>query len=278
MMSGPQQQATVYSITFGSWTESVSPLLEAAGLGATLRNRPRVLIKPNLVENLAPPITTPVGLVEALVNYIRNRAPDTEIIIAEGCGSLEYDTGHCFQALGYSALAAAKNISLVDLNQAPLVRRSLKGCHRWPEMHLPGMVFDSFLISVPVLKAHTLAEVTLTMKNMMGLAPPSHYQQGGHWKKAAFHQGIQEALFDLNRYRTPDFTLLDASVGMARAHLRGPTCSPPVNRLAAGFDPVAIDAYGATLLKRNWRGIGHIRMAHRVLGLAEPLDIRQIRP
>ncbi|MCF6290997.1 MAG: DUF362 domain-containing protein [Desulfobacterales bacterium] len=278
MMSGPQQQATVYSISFRSWTASVPPLLAAAGLAAALRNRPRVLIKPNLVENLHPPITTPVELVEALVDYIRDQAPDTEIIIGEGCGSLEYDTGHCFQALGYKALADAKKIRLVDLNQAPLVRRSRRECRRWPEMHLPGMVYESFLISVPVLKAHTLAGVTLTMKNMMGLAPPAYYQQGGHWKKAAFHQSIQEALFDLNRYRTPDFTLLDASVGMARAHLRGPTCNPPVNRLVAGFDPVAIDAYGARLLKRNWRDIGHIRMAHRVLGLAEPLDIRQIRP
>ncbi len=278
MMSSAQQQATVYGIRFSSWSESVPPLLEAAGLGAVLRKRPRVLIKPNLVENLAPPITTPVALVKALVEYIRDQAPDTEIIIAEGCGSLEYDTGHCFQALGYTALAEAKNIRLVDLNQAPLVRRSLKECCRWPEMHLPELVFDSFLISVPVLKAHTLAGVTLTMKNMMGLAPPAHYQQGGHWKKAAFHRGIQEALFDLNRYRTPDFTLLDASVGMAQAHLLGPTCSPPVNQLTASFDPVAIDAHGATLLRRDWRDIGHIRMAHRVLGLAEPLAVRQIRP
>jgi uncharacterized protein (DUF362 family) len=134
---------------------------------------------------------------------------------------------------------------------------------------LPEILFDVFLISVPVLKAHSLAGVTLTMKNMMGTAPPSHYQQGGHWKKASFHTGIHEAVFDLNRYRCADFTILDATVGMAEAHLWGPTCSPPVNTLAAGWDPVAIDAYGCDLLDRSWRNIGHIFLANNELGQAE---------
>jgi len=117
--------------------------------------------------------------------------------------------------------------------------------------------------------------VTLTMKNMMGLAPPQHYCAGS-WKKSAFHDRIQDAVADLNRYRTPDFTLLDASVGMAKAHLWGPTCDPPVKRLAAGFDPVALDAYGTMLLKRRWQDIGHIRSLHGELGQADPLEIIDI--
>lgn len=140
-------------------------------------------------------------------------------------------------------------------------------------MYLPDLVLDNFLISVPVLKAHSLSRVTLTMKNMMGCAPPAHFQGSGGWGKSSFHQRIDEAVFDLNRYRTPDFTVLDASVGMAQAHLWGPTCKPPVNRIAVSYDPVAIDAYGTTLLKRSWQDIKHIRLAHNVLGIAEPLEI-----
>ena len=143
-------------------------------------------------------------------------------------------------------------------------------------MYLPRIVFESFLISVPVLKAHSLAGVTLTMKNMIGLAPPAHYQQGGNWKKASFHQRIQEAVLDLNRYRTPDFTLLDATIGMQEAHLWGPTCDPPPNRLAASFDPVAVDSYGCGLLGIKWDSIGHVRMAHNVLGSAAPLAVVEV--
>jgi uncharacterized protein (DUF362 family) len=121
-----------------------------------------------------------------------------------------------------------------------------------------------------------MAGLTLTMKNMMGAAPPAYYQQNGHWKKASFHEDIQSAVFDLNRYRTPDFTVLDATVGMPEAHLWGPVCDPPKNRLAAGADPVAMDAYGAELLGVNWRKIGHICMAHGVLGEAEPLAVCEV--
>lgn len=53
---------------------------------------------------------------------------------------------------------------------------------------------------------------------------------------------------------------------MAEAHLWGRTCSPPVNRLVAGSDPVAVDAFGAGLLGRDWRTIDHIAMADGVLG------------
>ena len=140
-------------------------------------------------------------------------------------------------------------------------------------MYLPELLDEVFLLSVPVLKAHSLAGVTLTMKNMMGCAPPTHYQKGGCWGKSAFHSRIQEAVFDLNRYRTPDFTLLDATIGMSKAHLWGPHCQPAVGLIAASADPVAIDSFGCSLLKRSWRDIGHIAMADGVLGCAEPLQI-----
>jgi uncharacterized protein (DUF362 family) len=268
----PRRQP-IFICNFRSWRQSVPELLQAAGLIDKLPPNKPVLIKPNLVEAMEPPITTPVELIATLIEYIQARSPKTEIIIGEGCGSLSYDTLHCFEALGYTAMAGKMGVKLVDLNHAPLVRRSKKECSRWQEMHLPQLAYDSFLISVPVLKAHTLAGVTLTMKNMMGLAPPSYYRQGGNWKKASFHDRIHKAILDLNRYRTPDFTLLDATIGMQEAHLWGPTCSPPPSRLAAGVDPVAIDAFGASLLCMDWRTVDHICLAHGELGFAENLQI-----
>ena len=60
-------------------------------------------------------------------------------------------------------------------------------------------------------------------------------------------------------------------MGMAEAHLWGPSCNPPVNKLVAGFDPVAIDSYGTTLLGMNWHEIGHIADVDGELGQAEPI-------
>lgn len=271
-----KNKGLVFSTEYRDWRESLFPLLDRAGLPDKLTGsredsgkRGQVLIKPNLVEALAPPITTPVEAVEALVDYIREKAPDLGIIIGEGCGSLAYDTFHCFNELGYTRLAEQKKVELLDLNEEECLTVKVPDYRRWPEMNLPRIIFDSFLISVPVLKAHSLASVTLTMKNMMGAAPPADYQQGGGWKKASFHDRMQDSVLDLNHCRTPDFTVLDATVGMAEAHLWGPACSPPVNTLAAGWDPVAIDAYGAGLLKKRWQDIGHISQADGVLGKAD---------
>ncbi len=266
----------VFYRSFTDWGQTLSPLLDAAGLGEELTNHPIILIKPNLVEAISPPVTTPARLVAHLIDYIRKNAPDSKIIIGEGTGSLSYDTFHAFHELGYTKLSSEKKVELMDLNGEDLVHRKREECRRWPEMHLPSILDEVFLLSVPVLKAHTLARVTLTMKNMMGCAPPSHYQGNGAWGKSSFHQEIHEAIFDLNRYRTPDFTLLDATIGMAEAHLWGAHCDPPVSKLAASWDPVAIDSFGTSLLQKDWQAIDHIRMAHGVLGTAHPLQCEKI--
>lgn len=271
------KEGKVYVCRFNSdWNKSVFSLMDASGVEAVLKRQKKILIKPNLVEALKPPITTPVELVAAIVDYIQKKTPEADIIIGEGTGAADYDTQHCFDELGYTKLAKDKKIKLADLNKEPLVKLTNPKFSRWPELYLPKIIFDCFLISVPVLKAHSLADVTFTMKNMMGAAPPSHYQKGGHWKKSAFHERMQESILDLNRYRTPDFTILDATVGMKEAHLWGPTCDPHPNIIAASFDPVAIDAYGAGILKKDWQKIGHIKMAHKELGIAEPLNIVEV--
>ena len=270
-----KKQGIVWSAAAEPLYESLEALLDAAGLLEALGDQKKVVLKPNLVEALDPPITTPVTIVEALIDYLLPRTTELDIIVADGTGSLEYDTFHCFERLGYLPLGELDRVELVDLNTEPSRHLSDPSCKRWPRMYLPELLFESFLISVPVLKAHSLSRVTITMKNMMGCAPPAHFSGGGRWGKSSFHRGIEEAIFDLNRYRTADFTLLDGSVGMARAHLWGPTCKPPVDRIAASYDPVAIDSYGTSLLNKSWKDIGHIRMAHQLLGIAEPLDIRE---
>jgi len=276
-MTGGPAPGYVWTCPAPAWDNMFRNLLDAAGLAARAARAETILIKPNLVNAHEPPVTTPVGLVAALVRYLR-RVTGARILIGEGTAAAEHDTWQVFESLGYVELAQSEKIELIDLNSEESVALTRPDCRRWPDMHLPAIALESFLISVPVLKAHTLAGVTLSLKNMMGLAPPAHYQQGSGWKKAAFHHRIHEAIADLNRYRLPDFTLLDASVGMAESHLWGATCQPPVGLLAAGSDPVAIDAWGCGMLDKNWQEIGHINMLHGELGQAEPLQVVPLGP
>lgn len=266
-------KGVVWSSSSSSPKKSLEALIETSGLFPILKDQTQIVLKPNLVEALDPPITTPAPFIKTIAEILAEHCPHLKIIIADGTGSVSYDTFHCFDVLGYLPLAELENVELVDLNIEPSRHLQNSACRRWPDMYLPELIFNSYLISVPVLKAHSLSRVTMTMKNMMGCAPPAHFQGGGGWGKSSFHQQIHEAIFDLNRYRTPDFTIMDASIGMAQAHLWGPTCDPPVGKILASYDPVAIDAYGTELLGRSWLDIDHIKMAHQVLGIADPISV-----
>ncbi len=265
-----QELRPVVSSRFDSDTNVLRQLLEDAGLGTFLSSwRPEegafVLIKPNLVNASPFPVTTPKWIVEGLVDFIHGIDPSITIVVAEGTGDPDTETMDLFRIHGYTSI---KRVDFVDLNREDCKEYKLPNGLRWKSLFLPRVLESAFIISVPVLKAHTLAGVTLCMKNMIGVCPPKHFQNGGFWRKSSFHQRIHESIFDLNCAVKPHFCLLDATVGMSSGHLSGPTCSPLANRLVAGFDPVAVDALGAWLLGRNWYDIKHIRLANKVLGEA----------
>ena len=221
------------------------------------------LLKPNLVSDYPPPITTPTDIVEAISCAVRAIWPDARIVIGEGTASIRKDTWTVFNTLGYTDLANRHDIQLMDLNESPLVCLKERGMKFFPKIWLPEIVLEATLISIPVLKVHTLSGVTLSMKNMIGLLPPRHYQERGHWKKSVCHRDIHRAIFELNRYRSPDFTVLDARRGMASSHLGGPELTPPPGIILAGEKAWEVDAHAAGLLGRDWKAIDHIYLAFR---------------
>lgn len=245
-------------VEFTTYETSIRLALEQIGAPEVLSGQTRVLVSPNLVNDSPPPITTPVECTEAVIRYLRELS-DCEIFVGEGCGAATMSTAEVFDALGYTRMAAELDIELIDLNTAETVRLEDYRCTVFKEFFMPAVAMDSFIISVPVLKAHSFSQITGSMKNMIGFAPPSHYQQGGHWKKSAFHARMHESICDLNRYRSADLTIMDATVGMPEFHLGGAECDPPLNRILAGFDPKIVDRRGAELLGLDWQMIDHLQ-------------------
>ncbi len=248
------------TIPFQSFEESIVEALDAIGAPERIAGQSRVLIKPNLTTDSPHPITTSPGCCEAVVAYVRDHSR-AKIMIAEGCGDGERETDQVFHTLGYGALADKYGIELVDLNYEPLIKKENPDCPVFPEMHLPEIAFTHYIISVPVLKAHSLAVITGSLKNMMGFAPPEYYSgRHGVWKKSVFHGKMQQSIIDLNKYIVPDMTVMDCSIGMANFHLGGPHCSPPVNKIIAGCNPWEVDREAAGLLGLNWENIPHIKV------------------
>lgn len=249
--------ADVTDALFTDYPETVDRCMSAAGAAALLADGRPVMLKPNLVNASPHPVTTPPALCEAVVTFVRRHTP-APVVIAEGCGDMAMETPEVFAALGYAALSRRLDVPLLDLNHAPLMRRARDDCDVFPEIWLPEAAFTHILISLPVLKAHSYSRITGSMKNMMGLAPPEHYAGGGGWKKAVFHRRMHRSIVELNRYRCPDFTVMDATVGLSDFHLGGPCCDPPVNRILAGADARALDRAAAGLLGMDWRDIAHL--------------------
>lgn len=249
---------SVATVEFLSYQESVAKALDLINADRILAQTSAVLIKPNLVNASPHPVTTPASCCEAIIAYVKT-CSKAKIVVAEGTGDASLETQEVFELLGYTQLASRTGISLVDLNTEPLQKLEDHRCPYFPEIYLPKIAFTHFIISVPVLKAHSLASITGTLKNMMGFAPPKYYASGyRNWKKAMFHGDVQQAIIDLNRYRTPDLSVMDASVGLPDFHLGGRHCSPPVGKIIAGFDPQMLDREAAKLLGLNWMKIPHL--------------------
>jgi len=240
------------------YVESVHNALDKLDVQSVIASQKAIMIKPNLVNGSPYPVTTPPECCEAIISYIRSIS-DIPIVIAEGTGDASLETDDVFQMLGYKTLSQKMGIPLLDLNHAPLKRLSINSCKVFKEMYLPECVFDHYLISVPVLKAHSLSKLTGTLKNMMGIAPPKYYSgKYGVWKKAVFHQNMHDSIVDLNQYRTPDLTVMDAGIGLPEYHLGGRECNPPIKKILAGFNPLSLDRTAAGLLDMNWQSINHL--------------------
>jgi len=134
----------------------------------------------------------------------------------------------------------------------------------------PGIVECDLVINVPVVKHHGLAGATMCMKNYMGVIE----------NRKLFHQDISNCLVDITRFMKPQICLLDA-VRILKDH--GPKGGKPEDvaltmTLAAGVDPVALDAWGAEVLGRKPQEIESIvkgdkaglgKMDYRSLALKE---------
>lgn len=213
-----------------------------------------VIIKPNIVQLSPPPVTTDVRVVQGIVKALRHYDIQ-DIIIAEGSGLGE--TMRNFNSLGFGRLG----VRLVDLNKERAVTLKAAHYHVWHEIIVPEVLLNTFIISVPVLKEHSMCDVTLSMKNMVGILPEEHYS--GYWtfKKSQIHRhNTDGCIADIISLVRPDWAIVDATIGMRGSHLGGTMIQPPLNLVYGSRDPLEADVYGCSLLNKDWKEVEHLRL------------------
>ncbi|HDZ21272.1 hypothetical protein LCGC14_0181700 [marine sediment metagenome] len=262
--------STVAKAQFTDYATSVSNALDAIGAAELLPDDRLIIIKPNLTINRPPPVTTNVAAAEAVIDYVRAHC-DAEVVIGEGCGQGE--TGDLFADRGYQDLAQRKGIRLIDFNTAPEVRLTRDDARVLKEFFMPAVCVDAFIISLPVLKDHSMTTTSVSMKNFFGLASAPHYR--GAWNKSDLHSpSTHGCVVDICCYKRPDLCVVDAAVGLTGAHLHGDPKEFGV--ILAGVDPVAVDAVGSRMLGHKPEKIKYIKWADGILGSMQDIEVIEV--
>ncbi|MCC6018597.1 MAG: DUF362 domain-containing protein [Candidatus Verstraetearchaeota archaeon] len=214
----------------------------------------RILIKPNLVEPMGKDsgaVTRP-ETVEGVIRFLMEMG-DYEIIVGEG--SAYPDTMQCFKIAGYEYLTEKYNVRLMDLNHGNYIK--VNGEYWSFEVNNVLSEVD-YIISVAVLKEHGFAEVTLTLKNMMGILKPAPKIPVKEYIHAEGDPDIWALrLCDLVKAFKPNLAIIDGTTGMFGSHIHGKL--KKLNLTIASEDPVACDSIGAKILGHE--EVKHIKLA-----------------
>jgi uncharacterized protein (DUF362 family) len=257
----------VAKVKFINYKSSITKALDLINAAAHLPQQGLIIIKPNLTNSSPPPVTTDVAAAEAVYNYCKAHT-NAQIIIGEGCGS--GTTPDVFEKLGYTDMAKKYGLKLVDFNEAETITLKNKNALQLKQFHIPKIVQQAFVISLPVLKDHSFTKTTIAMKNMFGIAPGQFYS--GSWNKSKLHSpSTDKNVVDVCLYKKPDLSVVDASVALKGMHLSGTPKN--LGLILAGFDPVAVDALGSELLGHNPKKLQYLTLANGQLGSMDNIEI-----
>ena len=222
-----------------------------------------VLLKPNLVEYLAgvEVNTNPLLVVAAAEAFLELGAK--RVLVGEGPGH-QRDTYLVLVESGLKAQLRDRKIRFVDLNRDELfkvpTRATYTGLdHFW----LPRAVLASdFVVSMPKIKTHHWAGVTLSMKNMFGVIPGTKYG----WPKNVLHwKGIHRSILDICATVPVRFVIADGVIAMeGNGPLHG--THRHLGKIVLADDPVAADFTCARLMGLDPDRVWHLNRAAHFLG------------
>ncbi len=223
------------------------------GMGKFVSRGDVVIVKPNIGWDRTPEqgANTNPAVVAALVALALEAGAKKVKVFDNTCNT----DRRCYERCGIAAAAKAAGADVFFVEERKLKKVDLKGekIKEWP-VYTDALEVDK-IINVPVAKHHTLARVTLSMKNLMGLV-------GGN--RNLLHQKIDVNVVDLAGYFKPTLTVLDAVRVLKRNGPQGGNVKDVEmrNTVAASTDSVAIDAYGATLFGMTGDDLGFVREAY----------------
>lgn len=156
-------------------------------------------LKPNIVfpvNGKSGEITRP-KVVRAVIEVLRERAGEAEIVIGEGtaAGTIPLEN---FRVSGFLNLSKQAHVPLLDLNGIERIGVKWK----YGVIDLPQVVFERNYINLPILKMSSAAMISGAMKNQKGLVSV-------RMKKKFHKMGLHEPIAELAKIVQPRLTIMD---------------------------------------------------------------------
>jgi uncharacterized protein (DUF362 family) len=293
-----EEVVSIVRIKDGNVVKAVEEAIDLlGGIDTVTTGKSKIMLKPNLVTS-STDCTTKLNVVKTLAQLMQKAGK--EVIIGEGSAAalnfnvinnevfrtkkrevLDGMQQHVFDALGYSEMAKTLNIPLINLHSGDIIEVSLKNGYTAKSVKLHKSLTEiDLLCSVPMMKTHTLATVTLAMKNLIGLYPGTEYYAVRSWlhdrAAEAGSPGVSYEVIDMNSAVKTGLSVIDASSAMEGD---GPTGGTLVDMglIIAGTSPLATDMVGALLMGFELNEIPAITLAHKSGMLPVSLDNIEIR-
>ena len=234
------------------------------GVGPGLIRGRSVLLKPNLVEPCSgsPEVNTHPAVVRAAAEVFRGWGA-RRVLVAEGPGHCR-DAQLVLEQSGLDAVLDESRLEFVDLNYDDVFSVPNRfGRTKLSHLVLPATLKQvDWIVSIPKMKTHHWAGVTLSMKNLFGVMPGVCY---GWPKNVLHHAGIGRSILDINAAVGPHLAIVDGIIGMEGD---GPIMGTPKRAgvLVMGRNLPAVDATCARLMKINPERVEYLAGADGSLG------------
>ncbi len=231
------------------------------GIEAFVKPGERVAIKPNCAwdRTAEQAANTNPELIAELTRLCLAAGAASVIVVDNSC----HDPGRSFVRSGIDAASRKAGGAIAHQRSAGTVRMDLGGTVLGMWEVLEPVASADRVINVPVVKHHSLSRATLGMKNWFGAVVGN---------RSNLHQRIAQVCAELGAAFRPTLTVIDATRVLTGG---GPTGGSlalvrPDDRIAVATDPVAADAWGASLLDLTPQDLPHIAIAERLgLGTAD---------
>lgn len=232
-----------------------------------------VLLKPNLVECIpGVEVNTNPRLVGAAIDAFR-RLGAGRVIVAEGPGH-QRDTELVLAESGLGKELRLRGAIFIDLNRDAVVRLPTKSDYSGlRHLLLPRTLLSAdVVVSMPKVKTHHWAGVTLSMKNMFGVIPGVAYG----WPKNVLHwRGIHESILDICSTVPIHFVIADGIVAMeGNGPLHG--SHRELGKVILADDAVAADFTCCRLMGLRPDRVPHLATAAHWLGNGDGSRIAQL--